>query len=281
MPAIVDHRPRPRFCRTKEYEEAAAASHDAAPLPRGDVDGVLQELRADFGRQYFVSGLVTDALYAEDCLFADPTVSFRGAAAGGPAAPCLEGCQPPSAAPWPARLSHAGMPCSRHASHFGRALRLTAPLLPHRAAGRELYKRNLSLLVPFFEEPAIQLRSLARLPTPAPGGSTRLRATWRLTCWLRLPWAPYIDIDGSTTYILNDDENQVRPRTTWVGKLEALLAHLTISATLAVLCLAACLPQIVSHVERWSVSATQALLLLLRPSDRAVWRRQRESGKGG
>ena len=33
------------------------------------------------------------------------------------------------------------------------------------------------------------------------------------------------------------------------------------------------LPQIESHVEAWDVSATQALLLLLRPSERAAWRR--------
>lgn len=30
--------------------------------------------------------------------------------------------------------------------------------------------------------------------------------------------------------------------------------------------------QIVSHVEAWDISAAQALLLLLRPSERAVWR---------
>lgn len=66
--------------------------------------------------------------------------------------------------------------------------------------------------MPFFEEPAIQLRSLARLPTPSPRGATRLRAEWRLTCWLRLPWAPYIDIEGNTTYMLNEDDNQVGPR---------------------------------------------------------------------
>lgn len=30
--------------------------------------------------------------------------------------------------------------------------------------------------------------------------------------------------------------------------------------------------QIVRHVEAWDISATQALLLLLRPSERAVWR---------
>jgi hypothetical protein len=35
----------------------------------------------------------------------------------------------------------------------------------------------------------------------------------------------------------------------------------------------------VSHVERWDVSAVQALLLLLRPSERAAWRQG--SGGGG
>lgn len=32
--------------------------------------------------------------------------------------------------------------------------------------------------------------------------------------------------------------------------------------------------QIVRHVEAWDVSAVGALLLLLKPSERAVWRRR-------
>lgn len=76
-------------------------------------------------------------------------------------------------------------------------------------AGREQYKRNLELLVPFLLDPSIQLYSLRRLPSPAPGTPTQLCAAWRLRCWLRLPWAPLVDIRGSTTYTLNTDRNQV------------------------------------------------------------------------
>lgn len=79
-------------------------------------------------------------------------------------------------------------------------------------AGRELYKRNLALLVPFLLKPAIQLRSLRRLPQPAADGSTELFAEWVLTCYLRLPWRPYICVNGTTTFTLNADQNQVRAR---------------------------------------------------------------------
>lgn len=37
-------------------------------------------------------------------------------------------------------------------------------------------------------------------------------------------------------------------------------------------------PQIVSHVEAWDVTPGQALLLLLKPSERAAWR-QRQSAQ--
>ncbi|KAL4447868.1 hypothetical protein ABPG75_005087 [Micractinium tetrahymenae] len=224
----------------KEYQAAAAASPPAPPLRPGDVAGVLRALRADFDRSYFVTGQLSDEIYDEACLYADPTVSF---------------------------------------------------------SGRELYKRNLALLVPFLWDAAIELRSLRRLPpgspAPAPGGgsassrfpggsssdgtsagasaaaeqqqqqpaaawwrallgdSTSAKATpeqdapavqllaeWRLTCWLRLPWAPYVAVNGTTTYTLNANRNKI-----------------------------------VRHMEAWDISATQALLLLLRPSERAAWRR--------
>jgi hypothetical protein len=137
------------------------------------------------------------------------------------------------------------------------------------AAGRELWKGNLALLVPFLLDPAIRLQSLQQLPpqqqqpTSASGATAtssalpsqqqqqaqqpqqalQLFAEWRLTCYLRLPWAPYININGNTTFTLSPDRNQI-----------------------------------VSHVERWDVSAVQALLLLLRPWERAAWRR---GGGGG
>ncbi|PSC75331.1 Adenine phosphoribosyltransferase 1, chloroplastic [Micractinium conductrix] len=214
-----------------EYRAASAAAPPAPPLRRGDVRGLLRELRADYGRQYFVTGLVSDRIYTEDCLFADPTISFRGV---------------------------------------------------------DRYKRNLALLVPFFWDAKIELRTLRELPgaggdglarwrallpwmrggtsggsNGGSGGSggqaqqqqrrrqqqqqqqqpVRLLAEWRLTCWLRLPWAPYICVNGTTTYTLNEASNQIE-----------------------------------SHVEAWDVSATQALLLLLRPSERAAWRRNGGAG---
>lgn len=135
---------------------------------------------------------------------------------------------------------------------------------PPRGAGRELYKRNLALLVPFLWDAAIELRGLQRLP-PGPlasnssssttsrslssssssnaadaatqrqpqqaqpstwwrallgGGAAagsaagqdapvQLLAEWQLTCWLRLPWAPYVRVNGTTTYTLNADQNKV------------------------------------------------------------------------
>lgn len=87
--------------------------------------------------------------------------------------------------------------------------------------------RNLALLVPFLEAPRIELKSLRRLERPGRrrrwpalfgGGSSngsrpcapqQLFAEWRLTCYVRLPWAPYVEVNGTTTYTLNAGANQV------------------------------------------------------------------------
>lgn len=111
-------------------------------------------------------------------------------------------------------------------------MRPPAPRPP--PAGRDLYKRNLALIKPFLEEPAIALRSLRRLPSAAQqaggggglgigsllgsrrssGGSgavpVQLFAEWTLTCYVQLPWAPYVRVEGTTTYTLNGDSNQAR-----------------------------------------------------------------------
>ena len=51
--------------------------------------GLLRTLRRDFeANSYFVTGVLDNAaIYSPDCLFADPTISFRGEMCA--ALPCL------------------------------------------------------------------------------------------------------------------------------------------------------------------------------------------------
>jgi len=49
-----------------------------APLPARTREELLTRLRADYDRNYFLTGDVDVELYAEDCEFADPFASFRG-----------------------------------------------------------------------------------------------------------------------------------------------------------------------------------------------------------
>lgn len=92
---------------------------------------------------------------------------------------------------------------------------------PPTHAGRDLYKRNLQLISPFLLDPFIQLKSLRRLPA-GPGGPAswqrggirsaapvQLQAEWLLTCYVALPWRPYVSVSGTTTYTLNEDSNKV------------------------------------------------------------------------
>ncbi|KAG2273480.1 hypothetical protein Bca52824_068035 [Brassica carinata] len=38
----------------------------------------MEILRSDYGNAYFVTGIFTSAIYSDDCIFEDPTISFRG-----------------------------------------------------------------------------------------------------------------------------------------------------------------------------------------------------------
>lgn len=162
------------------------------PSP-GDIPAVLECLRSDYEeRSYFITGVLSDGIYDEECYFADPTVSFTG---------------------------------------------------------RELWKRNLQLLVPFLEDPSIQLTGLKQLniDDTIPEGDVRvgngsveeeesgkivkLRADWILKCGLKLPWRPFINVVGSTEYDLAWPDNN----------------------------------RIVRHVESWDISAWEALILLFTP----------------
>ncbi|KAF8107690.1 hypothetical protein N665_0118s0054 [Sinapis alba] len=43
-----------------------------------DVEDVMEVLRSDYGNAYFVTGIFTTAIYSDDCIFEDPTISFQG-----------------------------------------------------------------------------------------------------------------------------------------------------------------------------------------------------------
>ncbi|GMY39716.1 hypothetical protein FCV25MIE_34960, partial [Fagus crenata] len=79
----------------KEREEIAVSG----------IDDVVIILKSDYENAYFVTGVFTSEIYAEDCIFEDPTIRFRG---------------------------------------------------------KELYSRNLKLLVPFFDCPSIGLQKIEK-----------------------------------------------------------------------------------------------------------------------
>jgi len=61
----------------KPRQAVEAIDAELSELP-GSVDDVVAALEADYGRAYFLTGNFTLGMYAEDCLFEDPTISFRG-----------------------------------------------------------------------------------------------------------------------------------------------------------------------------------------------------------
>lgn len=44
------------------------------------IDDILDVLKSDFEREYFVTGSFTPEVYVDDCIFEDPTIKFRGKA---------------------------------------------------------------------------------------------------------------------------------------------------------------------------------------------------------
>ncbi|KAI3787232.1 hypothetical protein L1987_41570 [Smallanthus sonchifolius] len=153
------------------------------------LDDIMIILKSDYDNAYFfaltillvsrtllmlafllILGNFTSGIYAEDCIFEDPTIRF---------------------------------------------------------SGRELYSRNLKLLVPFFDRPSISLQSITKVLN---GETESVKASWKLRTYLNLPWRPLISIDGTTVY---DLDNQFR---------------------------------IVKHVESWSVSLFEAIGQIFTPS---------------
>ncbi|GMY21059.1 hypothetical protein FCV25MIE_16300 [Fagus crenata] len=86
--------------------------------------------------------------------------------------------------------------------------------------GKELYSRNLKLLVPFFDSPSIGLQKIEK---GINSKTNFVHATWKLRTYLKLPWRPLICIDGSTIYELDDKFKIVRHAESWnVSALEAI-----------------------------------------------------------
>ncbi|MCO5593113.1 hypothetical protein L7F22_047119 [Adiantum nelumboides] len=131
---------------------------------------VMDALKGDYDQAYFLTGNLTRSLYADDCYFADPTISFTG---------------------------------------------------------RDLYERNLRLLIPFLEEQSLTLFSINK----EPGEGCKIRAVWELRTRLRFPWRPVICITGSTIYTLNEQL------------------------------------KVASHVEVWNIPAFEALCQIFRKGD--------------
>ncbi|KAL1294264.1 hypothetical protein HN51_054982 [Arachis hypogaea] len=155
--------------------QASSLSEDTEEFrdefPLSSVDDVLNIIQSDYDKAYFVTGNFTNSIYAENCIFEDPTIKFRG---------------------------------------------------------RELYARNLKLLVPFFDCASIRLQKIEK---DVDSETNFVLATWKLRTNLNLPWRPLISIDGSTYYELDKDFKIVRHVESWnVSALEAILQIFTFTS---------------------------------------------------
>ncbi|KAM7472689.1 hypothetical protein LguiA_010872 [Lonicera macranthoides] len=151
------------FSTTDRLEKASDLDIQEDELLVSGIDDVLTILKSDYAEAYFVTGVFTSAIYAEDCIFEDPTIKF---------------------------------------------------------CGKELYSRNLKLLVPFFDQPSITLQKIEK---GNDSGANFVLASWSLRTYLKLPWKPLISIDGSTIYDLDDDLKIVKHAESWsISALEAV-----------------------------------------------------------
>ncbi|XP_010041516.2 uncharacterized protein LOC104430466 isoform X2 [Eucalyptus grandis] len=59
-------------------ESVSDDERDGDGVSASSVDDVVMILTSDYEKAYFVTGVFTSAIYAEDCIFEDPTIRFRG-----------------------------------------------------------------------------------------------------------------------------------------------------------------------------------------------------------
>eukprot|EP00882_Tetradesmus_deserticola_P014698 GHRQ01015639.1.p1 GENE.GHRQ01015639.1~~GHRQ01015639.1.p1 ORF type:complete len:173 (+),score=49.24 GHRQ01015639.1:681-1199(+) len=62
----------------QQYQKIEQQTNQRAPLAAGDVQGVIGRIRQDYQQAYFVTGVIDDSIYDQDCTFIDPTVQFSG-----------------------------------------------------------------------------------------------------------------------------------------------------------------------------------------------------------
>ncbi|KAJ3670230.1 hypothetical protein LUZ60_010554 [Juncus effusus] len=86
--------------------------------------------------------------------------------------------------------------------------------------GRERYAQNLDLLVPFFENPSLELEQIEK---GFDYGTSFILASWKLRTNLKFPWRPLIHIRGKTTYDVDNDFKIVRHSESWsISAIEAI-----------------------------------------------------------
>ncbi|XP_052298545.1 uncharacterized protein LOC102607035 isoform X2 [Citrus sinensis] len=172
------------------------------------IDDIVTILRSDYENAYFVTGIFTSEIYAEDCIFEDPTIRFRGT------------------------------------ELYSRNLRLLVPFFEYPSIGLQNIKKGFNsdrnfLLATW--KLRLQFVFLVSLMVGRREGRMRglhnstalgghifllpylLRISLICRTYLKLPWKPLISIDGSTVYELNDELKITRHAESWnVSALEAV-----------------------------------------------------------
>jgi len=161
----------------KTMDEPAALEADSELRPPLTPSELLEGVRDDYvARKYLWTGDIDPNLYDSDCVFTDPTLSFKGLST---------------------------------------------------------FQRNIANLKPLLDalvrDPVVDLYSISSTVD-----ETQIKATWRMKGEIALPWAPVIDLTGSTVFTYDPLKGN----------------------------------RITEYTESWDISAASALGQLLRPGAR-------------